>query len=198
MPIPVVCPTCATRLRAPDNTIGRQSKCPRCGSAIKIPGTVDAEAESTESKRRPRYAKLTEPGDYLPQVLPAQDLNPSLDASAFGRQSHVQTGATGASDFITLNCPSCGGSLKVTESTDRFVCKYCSKEHIIRRQGNIIVTVHRFLNRRSFVGWNGLLSGHDGAGVCRMSRAGCAYCSVGAVGGGVVAACARPRSATGP
>lgn len=38
------------------------------------------------------------------------------------------------SDFITLACPSCGGSLRLTSDIDRFACKYCGREHILRKQ----------------------------------------------------------------
>ena len=42
------------------------------------------------------------------------------------------------SDFITLACPSCAGNLKITSDSDRFVCKYCNREHLVRRQGGIV------------------------------------------------------------
>lgn len=38
------------------------------------------------------------------------------------------------SDFITLACPSCGGSLRITDDIDRFACKYCGREHLVRRE----------------------------------------------------------------
>jgi len=41
------------------------------------------------------------------------------------------------SDFITLGCPSCGGNLQITKDTDRFACKYCSREHLVRRENGI-------------------------------------------------------------
>lgn len=37
MSIPVVCPYCATKLRAPDDKAGRKMKCPKCGSAVVVP-----------------------------------------------------------------------------------------------------------------------------------------------------------------
>src|SRR5687767_1680066 len=37
MPIPIVCPSCAAKLRAPDTVAGRKTKCPKCGSAIAVP-----------------------------------------------------------------------------------------------------------------------------------------------------------------
>lgn len=44
-----------------------------------------------------------------------------------------------SSDFITLSCPNCGGKLEITSSTDRFACKYCGHEHLVRHQGNEIL-----------------------------------------------------------
>ena len=41
-----------------------------------------------------------------------------------------------SSDFITLNCPNCGGKLEVTPDMERFVCKYCGNEHIVKRSGS--------------------------------------------------------------
>jgi ribosomal protein S27AE len=42
------------------------------------------------------------------------------------------------SDFITLACPNCGGSLKITQDMERFACQYCGYEHIVRRNGNMV------------------------------------------------------------
>jgi len=39
-------------------------------------------------------------------------------------------------DFITLKCPSCGGQIKIGESTSVFKCQHCGTEHIVRRQGD--------------------------------------------------------------
>ena len=42
------------------------------------------------------------------------------------------------SEFVTLTCPSCGGTLEVTSEIERFVCQYCGKMHIIKRSGGTI------------------------------------------------------------
>jgi len=34
-------------------------------------------------------------------------------------------------DLITLNCPTCGGNLQVTNDVERFVCAHCGNAHII-------------------------------------------------------------------
>ncbi|HEY4721397.1 MAG TPA: hypothetical protein VII92_06095 [Anaerolineae bacterium] len=34
-------------------------------------------------------------------------------------------------DLITLACPTCGGSLQVTNDADRFVCMHCGNTHIV-------------------------------------------------------------------
>jgi predicted RNA-binding Zn-ribbon protein involved in translation (DUF1610 family) len=41
-------------------------------------------------------------------------------------------------DFITLACPSCGASLRVSSSTNSLKCDYCGHEHVVRRQGGEI------------------------------------------------------------
>ncbi len=43
-----------------------------------------------------------------------------------------------ASDFITLACPKCGGSLEITPDMDRFACKFCGSEHLVRRSGGMV------------------------------------------------------------
>ncbi len=34
-------------------------------------------------------------------------------------------------DLMTLNCPTCGGRLQITNDVDRFVCAHCGNAHII-------------------------------------------------------------------
>lgn len=36
-------------------------------------------------------------------------------------------------DFITLNCPTCGGKLKILPNSETLVCLYCGAEHLVRR-----------------------------------------------------------------
>jgi hypothetical protein len=39
MPIPVDCPACNTRLRAPDGAAGMTLSCPRCQAPVPVPGS---------------------------------------------------------------------------------------------------------------------------------------------------------------
>jgi hypothetical protein len=39
MPIPVDCPACSTRLRAPDGAAGMTLSCPRCQAPVPVPGS---------------------------------------------------------------------------------------------------------------------------------------------------------------
>ncbi len=34
-------------------------------------------------------------------------------------------------DLLTLNCPTCGGNLQVTNAVERFVCAHCGNAHIV-------------------------------------------------------------------
>lgn len=46
--------------------------------------------------------------------------------------------AKAASDFITLSCPNCGGKLEITPDMERFACKFCGSEHLVRRTGDAV------------------------------------------------------------
>ncbi|MCC6146797.1 MAG: hypothetical protein IT308_04445 [Anaerolineaceae bacterium] len=35
-------------------------------------------------------------------------------------------------DFISLSCPNCGGTLRVTEEKERYTCPHCGQEHLLR------------------------------------------------------------------
>jgi hypothetical protein len=41
-------------------------------------------------------------------------------------------------DFVKLTCPSCGGTLKITNDIDRFACAYCGTEHVVQRGEGIV------------------------------------------------------------
>ena len=46
--------------------------------------------------------------------------------------------ASRQSDFITLSCPNCGGKLEIKPDMERFACKYCGNEHLVRRSGGAV------------------------------------------------------------
>lgn len=43
MPIVVTCPSCPTKLSAPDGAAGKQVRCPKCGAAAPVPALIAAE-----------------------------------------------------------------------------------------------------------------------------------------------------------
>lgn len=46
--------------------------------------------------------------------------------------------ASRPSDFISLSCPNCGGKLEITPDMERFSCKYCGNEQLVRRTGGLV------------------------------------------------------------
>jgi hypothetical protein len=42
-------------------------------------------------------------------------------------------------DFITFECPNCGGKLTISPNTARLKCEYCGREHIIRNKEGILI-----------------------------------------------------------
>ncbi len=43
------------------------------------------------------------------------------------------------SDFVTMQCPSCGGKLAVAANALSLRCEHCGSEHMIRREAGAIV-----------------------------------------------------------
>jgi len=43
------------------------------------------------------------------------------------------------SDFITMQCPNCGGKLNIAPNTFALKCEYCGCEHYIRREERGII-----------------------------------------------------------
>lgn len=41
MPIPVTCPICNCKMKAPDSAAGKRVKCPKCGKALTVLGTIE-------------------------------------------------------------------------------------------------------------------------------------------------------------
>ena len=61
MPIAVVCPSCAAKMRAPDSAAGRKTKCPKCGTALVVPRPGAEHAQSPHQQPLPRSVSGSEP-----------------------------------------------------------------------------------------------------------------------------------------
>ncbi len=63
MPVTVLCPSCKAKLKAPDNLVGKNVKCPGCGSAVLVKAMAAAapaaapKAASGSSPKAPALAK---------------------------------------------------------------------------------------------------------------------------------------------
>jgi len=71
MPIPVVCPSCATKLRAPDNMAGRKTRCPKCGTEVVVASPVHEAPEPARAEPLPQLVKRVEPPALRPKPRPA-------------------------------------------------------------------------------------------------------------------------------
>lgn len=54
MPIPIACPDCDARLKAPDTAAGKTVRCPKCNARLEVPGPADDEPEEEVEEERPR------------------------------------------------------------------------------------------------------------------------------------------------
>ncbi|SRR5216683_1221933 len=72
MPIPVSCPTCGAKLKAPDKMVGRKTNCPKCGTAVVVPSPYQEALEPTCTDALPQPVKRAE----LPAVRPKPPFEP--------------------------------------------------------------------------------------------------------------------------
>jgi hypothetical protein len=50
MPIPLSCPSCNSKMTAPDRAAGREAKCPRCGKMLVVPTSVQIQLNKPASQ----------------------------------------------------------------------------------------------------------------------------------------------------
>ena len=101
MPTVVPCPSCATKLRAPDHLAGRQTKCPKCGAAISIP-TATAEAVApTRKAPTPRQVRTVAPPVAAPDD---DDRDDAADRRPAPRRSTVLAVFVFLFGGLTLAC----------------------------------------------------------------------------------------------
>jgi predicted RNA-binding Zn-ribbon protein involved in translation (DUF1610 family) len=68
--LPRFCPSCGTKLRAPDNTAGREAKCPKCGESVNIGGVTPEPPPVVKVYTPPVAAVYTPPAGQGVEVAP--------------------------------------------------------------------------------------------------------------------------------
>src|SRR5271157_5201409 len=87
MPIGVVCPSCAAKMRAPDSLAGRKTKCPKCGTALVVPRPGAEHPQRSNPQPLPQSVKGAEPTPVPVMLAPesapplAKDLAAATDES---------------------------------------------------------------------------------------------------------------------
>ncbi len=81
MPISVACPTCGTKLKAPDNAVGKKVKCPKCASLVVVPAESDetASAISNAPAPAPKPKPRAEEPEEIEDIPEAGDEPPPDD-----------------------------------------------------------------------------------------------------------------------
>jgi predicted RNA-binding Zn-ribbon protein involved in translation (DUF1610 family) len=106
MPISFSCPQCGKKLKAPDNAVGKRSKCPGCGNPVTCPEPV-YDAELVEA-----------PPPGLGGGDPAADLDPDQPYAV------VEPPPSPASAPESRRpCPMCGEMILTTAAK----CRYCGE-----------------------------------------------------------------------
>jgi|GEM_PF-2622372 len=84
MPISFSCPSCSSKLSAPDEASGRTKKCPKCRNEIVVPG-IQKSLDHTLSVASPQSdnpGDATPPENQLPPQLPQLQVRDGQDADA--------------------------------------------------------------------------------------------------------------------
>ena len=106
MPISFSCPSCGKKLKAPDDAVGKSSKCPQCGLPVTCPEPVyDAELVETPAAM---------PGG----VDPYADLDSD---QPYGMVGSAPAAATATE--LRRPCPVCGEMIIATAVK----CRFCGK-----------------------------------------------------------------------
>jgi predicted RNA-binding Zn-ribbon protein involved in translation (DUF1610 family) len=118
MPISFSCPRCGKKLKAPDNAVGRTSKCPGCASPVTCPEPVyDAELVDAPPGGVDPYAELDADKPYaLVEPRPGAML-----------------GGEAAPGKARRPCPMCGEMIIATAAK----CRYCGEifDPILKKVG---------------------------------------------------------------
>lgn len=102
MPISVVCPSCATKLRAPDNMAGRKAKCPKCGTAVVVPSPAHEVRELSHEEPQPEPVKRVEPPAVRPEPPPLPVRVPDEDFDLEPRSRRRPAAAAAVSNTIIV------------------------------------------------------------------------------------------------
>ncbi|QDT17743.1 hypothetical protein [Alienimonas californiensis] len=112
MPVPVVCPECAKKLKAPDKARGKALKCPSCGGRVPVPaeeGAVAAPAAQRKKTRRrePVAAGPPQSGEFIAglDLSRVEDRETEVCPRCGTVIEHPEEGAE------LSECPKCGADL---------------------------------------------------------------------------------------
>lgn len=76
MPIEFHCTRCRLRLRTPDDTVGKQAKCPQCGNLVPIPHPDDVSAQEPLAFEAPLQPGGESAGPLSPDAQPRAEPPP--------------------------------------------------------------------------------------------------------------------------
>jgi hypothetical protein len=85
MPIVVTCPSCPTKLSAPDSAAGKAVRCPKCGATAPVPALLPAEevpvveGNLTPPKPKPKPVLAEAEEDEAPRKKPRRDEGEDAD-----------------------------------------------------------------------------------------------------------------------
>jgi predicted RNA-binding Zn-ribbon protein involved in translation (DUF1610 family) len=108
MPISFSCPRCGKKLKAPDDAVGKTSRCPGCGTSVTCPEPV-YDAELVDAP----------PGGEDPYTV----LEPEQPYALVGSEPGIAPRTEGSPGEARRPCPMCGEMIVATAAK----CRFCGE-----------------------------------------------------------------------
>lgn len=106
MPLQVICPSCSTKLKAPDTAAGKKTKCPKCQAVVTVPVDAPQATAETSAKSTAGTGKGggTKTGKSLPKAKADNWFMQTPDGNQYGPVARVELNQWHQEGRITSEC----------------------------------------------------------------------------------------------
>ena len=134
MPVSVVCPTCAAKIKTPDKAAGKRVKCPKCGKPLLVPSAIGPTPDWMQDEppaTTPRRPRVPNPAKVEVKDLAAAILSDQGEEDAASQEPSEQE------QGVPFSCPSCKEAYRVSEELagKKIRCRKCGASSAVAAGG---------------------------------------------------------------